>query len=153
MRLWPTKNTNLYGIAVNVVKMRTKKRRKPKLTKAELYEISSGLDGIGDLLVMMGELEKREKEMRNIDKLMRKLFRADDRGLISIIENNPELIDKAAALAQKWEMLSSAMEKDPYDMEPDEQIEAGESLKEFRTCLKRSQKVWVTIKNQNHLIK
>ena len=43
--------------------MRTKKRRKPKLTKAELYETSSGLDGIGDILVMMGELEKREKEM------------------------------------------------------------------------------------------
>jgi hypothetical protein len=85
---------------------------------------------------MMGELEKREKEMKNIDKLMRKLFRADDRGLISVIENNPELIDKAAALAQKWEMLSSAMEKDPYDMEPDEQIEAGESLKEFSNLLK-----------------
>jgi len=58
--------------------MRTKKRRKPKLTKAELYKISSGLDGIGDILVMMGELEKREKEMKDIDKLMRKLFRADD---------------------------------------------------------------------------
>ncbi|MGB3457893.1 MAG: hypothetical protein WBB08_01065 [Halobacteriota archaeon] len=116
--------------------MRTKKRRKPKLTKAELYETSSGLNGIGDILVMMGELEKREKEMKNIDKLMRKLFRADDRGLISVIENNPELIDKAAALAQKWEMLSSTMEKDPYDMEPDEQIEAGESLKEFSNLLK-----------------
>ena len=55
--------------------MRTKKRRKPKLTKAELYETSSGLDGIGDILVMMGELVKREKEMKNIDKLMRKPFR------------------------------------------------------------------------------
>lgn len=75
--------------------MRTKKRRKPKLTKAELYETSSGLDGIGDILVMMGELEKREKEMKNIDKLMRKLF---------------------------------------------------------RICLKRSQKVWVTIKNRNYLV-
>ena len=85
---------------------------------------------------MMGELEKREKEMKNIDKLMRKLFRADDRGLISVIENNPELIDKAAALAQKWEMLSPAMEKDPDDMEPDEQIKAGESLKEFSNLLK-----------------
>jgi hypothetical protein len=74
--------------------------------------------------------------MKNIDKLMRKLFRADDRGLISVIESNPELIDKAAALAQKWEMLSSTMEKDPYDMEPDEQIEAGESLKEFSNLLK-----------------
>ncbi|RCV65513.1 hypothetical protein C5S53_03385 [Methanophagales archaeon] len=116
--------------------MRTKKRRKPKLTKAELYEISSGLDGIGDLLVMTGELAKREKEMKNIDKLMRKLFRADDRGLISVIENNPELIDKANALAQKWGMLTSAMEKDPDDMEPEEQIEAGESLKDFSSLLK-----------------
>lgn len=119
-----------------MVKMRTKKRRKPKLTKAELYEISSGLDGIGDLLVMTGELAKREKEMKNIDKLMRKLFRADDRGLISVIENNPELIDKANALAQKWGMLTSAMEKDPDDMEPEEQIEAGESLKDFSSLLK-----------------
>jgi hypothetical protein len=118
------------------VKMRAKRRRKPKLTKAELSEISSGLNNIGDLLVMMGEIEKREKEMKNIDKLMRKLFRADDRGLISVIENNPELMYKAAALAQKWEAITSAMEKDPYDMEPDEQIEAGESLKDFSSLLK-----------------
>jgi len=116
--------------------MRTKRRRKPKLSKAELSEISFGLNNIGDLLVMMGEIEKREKEMKDIDKLMRKLFRADDRGLISVIENNPELMDKAAALAQKWEMLASTMEKDPYDMEPDEQIEAGESLKDFSSLLK-----------------
>lgn len=136
MRLWRSKKTNLYGIAVIVVKMRTKKRRKPKLSKAELYEISSGLDDIGDILVMMGEIEKRENEIKNIDKLMRKLFRADDRGLISVIEKSPDLMDKAAALAQKWAMLSSAMEKDPYDMEPDEQIEAGKSLKEFSNLLK-----------------
>ncbi len=116
--------------------MRAKRRRKPKLTKAELYEISSGLNGIGDLLVRMGELEKSEKGMKNIDKLMRKLFRADDRGLIPVIANNPELMDKMAALAQKWEMHSSTLEKGPYDMNPDEQIEAGESLKDFSSLLK-----------------
>jgi hypothetical protein len=116
--------------------MRAKRRRKPKLSKAELSEISSGLNNIGDLLVMMGEIEKREKEMKDIDKLMRKLFRADDRGLISVIENNPELMDKAAVLAHKWGAIASTMDKDPEDMEPDEQIEAGESLKDFSSLLK-----------------
>ncbi len=46
------------------------------------------------------------------------------------------MIDKANALAQKWGMLTSAMEKDPDDMEPEEQIEAGESLKDFSSLLK-----------------
>ena len=120
---------------IKVVNMSTKRRRKPKLTEDELRGISAGLNSIGEMLVMMGELEKRGKELKNPDKLMRKLFRADDSGLISIMEYHPELMVKAAALAQKWEKLAQIMEKDPDDMEPDEQIEAGEGLKEFSSLL------------------
>jgi hypothetical protein len=116
--------------------MRVSRRRKPKLSKEELRKIAYGLNNFGDMLVMLGEIEKREKEMRNLDKLMRKLFRADNREVISALENNPELIDKAAALAEKWEALSSIMENDPLELSPDERIEAGKSLKEFSTLLK-----------------
>jgi hypothetical protein len=116
--------------------MRVSRRRKPKLSKEELKKIAYGLNNFGDMLVMLGEIEKREKEMRNLDKLMRKLFRADNREVISALENNPELIDKAAALAEKWEALSSIMENDPLELSPDERIEAGKSLKEFSTLLK-----------------
>ncbi len=56
--------------------------------------------------------------------------------MISAIENNPELIDKAATLAEKGEALSSIMENDPLELSPDERIEAGKSLKEFSSLLK-----------------
>lgn len=59
---------------------------------------------------------------------MKKLFRADSRAVISAI-------DKAAALAEKWEALSSVMEGDPLELSPDERIEAEKSLKEFSSLL------------------
>ncbi len=115
--------------------MKDRRRRKPKLSKDEFGKIAHGLNSFGDMLVMLGEIEKREKELSKLDRLMRKLFRADNREVISAIENNPELIDKAAALAKKWEALSAIIEEDPLEMSPDERIEAGKSLKELSTLL------------------
>ncbi|MCK4475527.1 MAG: hypothetical protein KAU16_02265 [Methanophagales archaeon] len=115
---------------------RGRRRRKPELSNDELSKIAYGLNNFGDMLVMLGEIEKREKEVSKLDKLMEKFFRADNREVISAIENNPELIDKAAALAEKWEALSSIMENDPLELSPDERIEAGKSLKEFSSLLK-----------------
>lgn len=115
---------------------RGRRRRKPELSNDELSKIAYGLNNFGDMLVMLGEIEKREKEVSKLDKLMEKFFRADNREVISAIEKNPELIDKAAALAEKWEALSSIMENDPLELSPDERIEAGKSLKEFSSLLK-----------------
>ena len=115
---------------------RGRRRRKPELSNDELSKIAYGLNNFGDMLVMLGEIEKREKEVSKLDKLMGKFFRADNRAVISAIENNPELIDKAASLAEKWEALSSIMENDPLELSPDERIEAGKSLKEFSSLLK-----------------
>lgn len=86
---------------------------------------------------MMGEIVKIEKEVRQSDKLMRKLFRADTSDeLFSVIENDPELLGKVVTIVTKLEVISQIMEeKDPFEMPPDEQIEAGKSFKEFSSLL------------------
>ena len=110
--------------------MRNRKRR-PKISKDELREIAQGLNTFGDMLVMMGEIEKREKELRRVDRLMRKFFRADDHEFFLALQDDPDLLANAADLASKWAMLSETLDKDPYDMSPDDRIEAGESYKEL----------------------
>jgi 5'-deoxynucleotidase YfbR-like HD superfamily hydrolase len=117
--------------------MRVKRRRKPKLSQAELSKIAYGWDKFGDMLMMMGEIVKIEKEVSQLDKLMRKLFRAETPNeLFSVIENDPVLFERVVSLLTKMEVISQIMgEKDIFEMSADEQIEAGRSLKEISGLL------------------
>ena len=102
------------------------------LSKAELRELIFGLDSFGEMLIMMGEIAKLEKAVSHLNTLMDKLFQAENRALICVMETNPELMDKAEDLALKWEALAG---KDPTDLLPDEQIELGTSFKDFSQLL------------------
>ena len=117
--------------------MPARKRRKTKLSKEDLRKIAYGFDKFGDMLVMMGEVVRIEKEVSQLDKLMRKLFRAETPNeLFSAIENDPALFDKVVSLLTRMEVISQIMgEKDIFEMQPDEQIEAGKTLKEFSGLL------------------
>jgi hypothetical protein len=116
--------------------MKSTSGEKPNLSKDELKKIAHGLNNFGEMLVMMGEIGKREEEMDNFDTLIKKLFQADNRDIIVALEKSPELRGKAATLTTHWEALSSTLGKDPHKMSPNEQIEAGEGLKEFSQLLK-----------------
>ncbi len=113
-----------------------RKRRKPELSKEELMKLAYGLSKFGDMLVMMGEIVEMDKELRKSEKLMRKLFRTDIEGLFLAVEADSELSAKIASFVTKLAMLSSIMEKDLFEMSPDDQIEAGKGLKEFSSLLK-----------------
>ena len=117
--------------------MPARKRRKTKLSKEDLRKIANGLNKFGDMLIMMGEVVRIEKEVSQLDKLMRKLFRAETPNeLFSAIENDPALFDKVVSLLTRMEVISQIMgEKDIFEMQPDEQIEAGKTLKEFSGLL------------------
>jgi 5'-deoxynucleotidase YfbR-like HD superfamily hydrolase len=121
---------------VSETKRVKRKRRKPELSKEELMKVAYGLSKFGDMLVMMGEIVEMDKELRKSEKLMKKLFRTDIEGLFSAIEADSALSAKIASFVTKLAMLSSIMEKDFFEMSPDEQIEAGKGLKEFSSLLK-----------------
>jgi hypothetical protein len=106
--------------------------KEQELSNDELKEIASGLNTFGDMLIMMGKLAKIEKELTGLDKLMNRLFQADNRELFLAMGSKPELMDKAVGLVKKWEILA---EKDPLELLPDEQIEVGTSFKEFSSLL------------------
>jgi hypothetical protein len=106
--------------------------KEQELSNDELKEIASGLNSFGDMLIMMGKLAKIEKELTGLDKLMNRLFQADNRELFLAMGSKPELMDKAVGLVKKWEILA---EKDPLELLPDEQIEVGTSFKEFSSLL------------------
>ncbi|MDI6886978.1 MAG: hypothetical protein QMD22_11715 [archaeon] len=116
--------------------MRVKRRRKPKISKDELRRVAHGLDRFGEMLVMMGEIAEIDKELRNLEKVMRKLFRTDPLDVFTGIEEDSELLAKVVFFTTKLVELSSMMEKDPFEMSPAEQIEAGRNLKEFSSLLK-----------------
>ena len=103
-----------------------------KLSTEELSELTAGLSNFGDMLVMMGKLAKLEKELSGLDELMKRLFQPDNRDFFMVLEANPELMDKTAALMTKWKLLE---DKDPSKLSPDEQIEVGESFKGFANVL------------------
>ncbi|MBE0516850.1 MAG: hypothetical protein IBX41_05595 [Methanophagales archaeon] len=116
--------------------MRVKRRRKPKISKDELRRVAQGLDRFGEMLVMMGEIAEIDKELRNLEKVMRKLFLTDPLDVFTGIEEESELLAKVVSFTTKLVELSSMMEKDPFEMSPAEQIEAGRKLKEFSSLLK-----------------
>ncbi len=116
--------------------MRDRRRRKPKISKEELMKVAHGLNKFGDMLVMMGEMEEIDKELRKLEKVMRKLFRADPHDVFSGTEDDSELSAKMVSFMTKLLELTPIMEKDPFEMSPDEQIEAGKGLKEFSSLLK-----------------
>ena len=116
--------------------MRDRRRRKPKISKEELMKVAQGLNKFGDVLVMMGEMEEIDKELRKLEKVMRKLFRADPHDVFSGTEDDSELSAKMVSFMTKLLELTPIMEKDPFEMSPDEQIEAGKGLKEFSSLLK-----------------
>ncbi|MBK5190447.1 MAG: hypothetical protein JJE19_03000 [Methanosarcinales archaeon] len=103
-----------------------------KLSNEELKELATGLENFGDMLIMMGTLATLEKELIGLDKLMKKLFKPENRDLFQIMEGDQELWDKASALLAKWKVLE---DKDPAKLSPDEQIEVGESFKGFSSVL------------------
>lgn len=103
-----------------------------KLSNEELKELATGLENFGDMLIMMGTLATLGKELIGLDKLMKKLFKPDNRDLFQIMEGDQELWDKASALLAKWKVLE---DKDPAKLSPDEQIEVGESFKGFSSVL------------------
>jgi hypothetical protein len=117
--------------------MRVKKRRrKPKVSKEELKEVAEGLGKLGEMLEMLGKIAGIDKELKKTDRLMNKLFRADPTELFAAVEEDYELSAKLASFVTKLAMLASIMEKNPMEMTPDEQIEAGKGLKEFSGLLK-----------------
>ena len=103
-----------------------------KLSNEELKELATGLENFGDMLIMMGTLATLEKELIGLDKLMKKLFKPENRDLFQIMEGDQELWDKASALLAKWKVLEDT---DPAKLSPDEQIEVGESFKGFSSVL------------------
>ncbi len=105
-----------------------------KLSNEELREVAAGLNNFGDMLIMMGELAKLEKELSGLDKLLAKLFKPENRDLFQVMEGDPELWDKASTLMTKWKVLEG---KAPLELSPDEQIEVGESFKGFSSLLIR----------------
>lgn len=107
---------------------RGKGRRKPKPSEEDLRELAYGLNKIGDMYVMMGEIEK---EVGDLEKLMRKLARSNPLEIFSAIDADPELLAKVESFATILMELAPIMEKDSSDMSPDEKIEAGKGLKEM----------------------
>ena len=116
--------------------MKVRGRRKPKISKDDLRKVAHGLDRFGEMLVMMGEMAEIDKELRKLEKVMRKLFRADPYDVFSGTEEDSELSAKVVSFMTKLVELTSIMEKDPFEMSPDEQIEAGKALKDFSSLLK-----------------
>ena len=113
-----------------------RKRRTTKLSKDDLSKIADGFDKFGDMLIMLGLIVQTEQEVRKFDKHWRRLFRADPEELFSEIEGNPELSEKMALFAVKLaEVFSITEETDPYELQPDEQIEAGKSFKDVSRLL------------------
>jgi len=115
--------------------MMARKRRKSKLSRADLSGIAYGLGKFGDMLVMMGEITKIEREGK-LDKLWRKFSRSNPGELLSEIANDPDLSAKVAFFAMKLEEVFSMIEeKDPFEMSSNEQIEAGKIFKELSSLL------------------
>jgi len=115
--------------------MMARKRRKSKLSRAAWCGIEHGMGKFGDMLVMMGEITKIEREGK-LDKLWRKFSRSNPGELLSEIANDPDLSAKVAFFAMKLEEVFSMIEeKDPFEMSSNEQIEAGKIFKELSSLL------------------
>ncbi len=103
-----------------------------KLSNEELKELATGLENFGDMLIMMGTLATLEKELIGLDKLMKKLFKPENRDLFQIMEGNQELMGKVTDIMTKWKLIE---EQSPLELTPEEKIEVGKSFKEFSSLL------------------
>ncbi len=81
---------------------------------------------------MMGELEKLGQEAGDFFKLLRKLRRLEPREFLSMINNNPSVIDRLTAFYEGFAIFAEETSNKPLvELSPDEQIELGRRCKDF----------------------
>ena len=109
----------------------------PELSKKDAEVLVDTLDKYGDILIGIGEIEKRVGSLKSWSVRFGKIALPE---LISICKKNPDFMTIMGAVLLKFVAISPKMEK-ISELSPKEKIEVGGTIKEISGLLKEVVKV------------